>query len=74
MKFMLRIRCWEYRQLAAVHRASRPTRPDKARRLGYKAKQVGHVCGWSSSDGGNMRAHCSSGLTIRLRIDCDRFA
>ena len=27
------------RQLSAVHRASRPTRPDKARRLGYKAKQ-----------------------------------
>merc|ERR1712166_1118068 len=28
-----------YRQLPAIHRASRPTRPDKARRLGYKAKQ-----------------------------------
>src|SRR4051812_17412939 len=39
LRFLLRIRCWEYRQLAAVHRASRPTRPDKARRLGYKAKQ-----------------------------------
>jgi len=39
MRFLLRIRCWEYRQLAAVHRASRPSRPDKARRLGYKAKQ-----------------------------------
>ena len=26
-------------QLPAIHRASRPTRPDKARRLGYKAKQ-----------------------------------
>jgi len=25
--------------LPAVHRVSRPTRPDKARRLGYKAKQ-----------------------------------
>lgn len=23
----------------AIHRASRPSRPDKARRLGYKAKQ-----------------------------------
>lgn len=33
------LRCWEYRQLAVVHRASRPSRPDKARRLGYKAKQ-----------------------------------
>ena len=39
MRFLLRIRCWEYRQLPAIHRASRPTRPDKARRLGYKAKQ-----------------------------------
>ena len=26
-------------QLPVVHRASRPSRPDKARRLGYKAKQ-----------------------------------
>lgn len=27
------------RQLPVIHRASRPSRPDKARRLGYKAKQ-----------------------------------
>ena len=33
------MRCWEYRQLPVIHRASRPTRPDKARNLGYKAKQ-----------------------------------
>lgn len=39
MRFLLRIRCWQFRQLTAIHRASRPTRPDKARRLGYKAKQ-----------------------------------
>jgi len=39
MRFLLRVRCWEYRQLSVVHRASRPSRPDKARRLGYKAKQ-----------------------------------
>jgi len=39
LKFLLRIRCWEYRQLPAIHRCSRSTRPDKARRLGYKAKQ-----------------------------------
>uniref|UniRef100_A0A8C9BI29 Ribosomal protein L15 n=1 Tax=Phocoena sinus TaxID=42100 RepID=A0A8C9BI29_PHOSS len=31
MSFLLRVRCW--------HRAPRPTRPDKVRRLGYKAKQ-----------------------------------
>jgi large subunit ribosomal protein L15e len=39
VRFLLRIRCWEYRQLNVIHRASRPSRPDKARRLGYKAKQ-----------------------------------
>jgi len=37
-RFLYRIRCWEYRQLSAIHRVSRTTRPDKARRLGYKAK------------------------------------
>ena len=37
--FLLRVRCWEYRNLPVIHRAARPTRPDKARNLGYKAKQ-----------------------------------
>ena len=39
MRFVLRVRCWEYRQLAAVHRVAKPTRLDKARTMGYKAKQ-----------------------------------
>lgn len=39
MRYILRVRTWQYRQLSAVHRVSRPTRPEKARRLGYKAKQ-----------------------------------
>jgi large subunit ribosomal protein L15e len=39
LRFIMRVRCWEYRQLNVIHRASRPSRPDKARRLGYKAKQ-----------------------------------
>jgi large subunit ribosomal protein L15e len=39
---MLRLRCWEFRQLPELVRLTHPTRPDKARRLGYKAKQ-GHV-------------------------------
>ncbi|OMH83493.1 60S ribosomal protein L15 [Zancudomyces culisetae] len=39
MRFLLRVRCWEYRQRKVVHRASRSSRPDKARRLGYKAIQ-----------------------------------
>lgn len=39
MRFLQRIRTWQFRQLSSVHRAPRPTRPDKARRLGYRAKQ-----------------------------------
>lgn len=39
MRFLLRIRCWEYRNSKAITRCSRPTRPEKARALGYKAKQ-----------------------------------
>merc|ERR1711935_551185 len=35
----MRIRCWEYRQLAAIHRVTRPSRLDKARALGFKQKQ-----------------------------------
>ena len=40
MRFVQRVRCWEYRQQPAIVRLTRPTLPDKARRLGYKAKQV----------------------------------
>lgn len=51
MRFLLRVRCWQYRQLSALHRAPRPTRPDKARRLGYKAKQ---------GNGTDMKSLCPS--------------
>jgi large subunit ribosomal protein L15e len=39
LRFLLRVRAWEYRQLPKITRVTHPTRPDKARRLGYKAKQ-----------------------------------
>jgi len=39
MRYLLRIRAWQYRQLTKLHRCPRPTRPDKARRLGYRNKQ-----------------------------------
>eukprot|EP00127_Corallochytrium_limacisporum_P002723 Clim_evm32s136 gene=Clim_evmTU32s136 len=39
MRYLARVRTWHFRQMSAVHRAPRSTRPDKARRLGYKAKQ-----------------------------------
>ena len=40
MRFMQKVRCWEYCQHPSLVRVMDPTRPDKARRLGYKAKQV----------------------------------
>jgi large subunit ribosomal protein L15e len=48
LRFILRIRAWQFRQLTSIHRASRPTRPDKARRLGYKvrARQKREGEGW----------------------------
>ena len=39
LRFLLRVRCWEYRQLPGLVRLTRPSRPDKARRMGFKAKQ-----------------------------------
>lgn len=39
MRYLLRIRVWQYRQLTKLHRCPRSSRPDKARRLGYRAKQ-----------------------------------
>merc|ERR1712054_747517 len=39
VRFVLRVRSWEYRQLPVIHKAQRPSRPDKARKLGYKRKQ-----------------------------------
>merc|ERR1711911_165258 len=43
------------RQLTKVHRAPRPTRPDKARRLGYKAKQGYVIYRISMRRGGRKR-------------------
>ena len=37
MRFILRVRTWNLRHLNTLHRAPRPTRPEKARRLGYKS-------------------------------------
>ncbi|KAL7646807.1 UNVERIFIED_CONTAM: hypothetical protein RMT77_002062 [Armadillidium vulgare] len=39
MRYILRLRAWQYRHLNTLHRAPRSTRPEKARRLGYRAKQ-----------------------------------
>ncbi|GCA63084.1 ribosomal protein L15e [Kipferlia bialata] len=39
LRFLNRLRVWEYRQLPAVIRVSKPTRTEKAHQLGYKARQ-----------------------------------
>ena len=39
MRFIFRLRTLEYRNMPAIVRVTKPSRPDKARRLGYKAKQ-----------------------------------
>ena len=39
MRFLLRLRTWEYRQLPTIYRCPNSSRPDKARRLGYKKKE-----------------------------------
>nr|CAA93816.1 ribosomal protein RL10 [Anopheles gambiae] len=38
MRYLLRVRAWQYRQMTRFHRAPRPWRPTRLRRLGYKAK------------------------------------
>jgi large subunit ribosomal protein L15e len=63
MHYILRIRCWEYRQLAAVHRAGKPSRPDKAHRLGYKAKQ-GYVIYRVRVRRGNRKREVYKGQTF----------
>mmetsp|Transcript_44435 Transcript_44435/g.69480 ORF Transcript_44435/g.69480 Transcript_44435/m.69480 type:complete len:204 (-) Transcript_44435:856-1467(-) len=39
MAFLLSIRAWEYRRLPNIVRLKKPSRPEKARKLGYKSKQ-----------------------------------
>lgn len=39
MRHLLRVRTWQYRQESTIKRIVRPSRPEKAHRLGYKAKQ-----------------------------------
>ncbi|KAL9936813.1 hypothetical protein V8E36_004048 [Tilletia maclaganii] len=63
LRFLLRVRCWEYRQLNVIHRATRPSRPDKARRLGYKAKQ-GYVIYRIRVRRGNRKKPVPKGATF----------
>merc|ERR1711879_417891 len=62
-RFLSRVRCWNYRQLNVIHRATRPSRPDKARRLGYKAKQ-GFVVYRVRVRRGNRKKQVAKGATF----------
>ncbi|KAK2098620.1 60S ribosomal protein L15 [Saguinus oedipus] len=71
MRFLLRVRCWQYRQLSALHRAPRPTRPDKARQLGYKAKQgyvfyIGFVFAVVAENDQFLRVQLTASLSIMV--------
>ena len=68
MRFLLRIRAWEYRQLPKIHRVTHPTRPEKARRLGYKAKQGYCVFRVAVRRGGRKRPNhmCTSAFCTVL--------
>ena len=62
MRFLMRVRTWQLRQLAAIHRASRPLRPDKARRLGYRAKQGKGVNLYLSVGGNWFKEHVEDNI------------
>ena len=55
LRFLLRVRAWEYRQLPKMVTCSKPTRTDKAHRLGYKAKQGYTVVRCGVRRGGRKR-------------------
>ncbi|XP_075260272.1 large ribosomal subunit protein eL15-like [Convolutriloba macropyga] len=63
MRYILRMRAWHYRQLKAVHRVPHPSRPDKARMLGYKAKQ-GFVIYRARVRRGGFVRHVAKGQTM----------
>ena len=62
MRFIQRMRTWQLRQLPAVHRAVRPTRPERARRLGFRAKQ-GFVVYRVRVRRGNRKKQVPKGIT-----------
>merc|ERR1712119_30273 len=62
MGFLLRVRTWQFRQLTPVHRATQPSRIEKARRLGYKAKQ-GYVVYRVRVRRGSRKREAPKGIT-----------
>ena len=69
LRFLLRVRCWEYRQLPSITRCQQPTRPDKARRMGYKAKQ-GYVIYRVRVRRGGRKKPVSKGIVYGKPASC----
>eukprot|EP00128_Syssomonas_multiformis_P005510 Colp12_sorted_trinity150504_noHs@14856 len=63
LRFLLRVRAWEYRQGKKVQKVARPTRTDKAHKLGYKAKQGYTILRIAVRRGGRKRPN-SKGIVF----------
>ncbi|CAD7702178.1 unnamed protein product [Ostreobium quekettii] len=62
LRYLLRIRSWEYRQWPSIVRLTRPSRTKKAHKLGYKAKQ-GFVVYRVRVRRGNRKKKAPKGIT-----------
>jgi large subunit ribosomal protein L15e len=62
MSFLLQVRAWEYRNLPTIYRIKKPSRPEKARQLGYKSKQ-GFVVYRVKVRRGDRKKPVSKGIT-----------
>ncbi len=71
LRFLLRVRCWEFRQLPGIVRLTRPSRPDKARRMGFKAKQGYVVYRVRVRRGGRKRPVSKVRRSLRAAIDVE---
>ena len=62
MRFVQRVRSWEYRHQHAIVRLRRPTRPEKARAVGYKTK-LGYAVFRVRIRRGGRKRPCHKGIT-----------
>jgi large subunit ribosomal protein L15e len=62
MHFVQRLRSWEYRHQHTITRCTKPTRPEKARMLGYKKKH-GFSVFRVRVRRGNRKAPCHRGIS-----------
>ena len=63
LRFLGRVRAWEYRQRPNILSLHRPSRTDKAHRLGYKAKQ-GYTIVRAGVRRGGRKRQCHRGMVF----------